>query len=127
MRCVYIKSTLFKKEWEQLEKYYFRGEKNKEKKHTRDEANFYYSKLKDLSDDIFLKTIDNVYKNCKYFPCIAEIREQIPNCQEIVMNEWKDLKYEPLSEEDKEWARGFYKKYCETEKEYHEKLIRNGL
>lgn len=36
-------------------------------------------------------------------------------------------KSEPLSEEDKEWARGFYKKYCDTEKEYYERLKANGL
>lgn len=121
MECVYIKSSLFKKEWEELEKYYFRGEKNKEKKHTREEANFYYSKLKDLSDEIFLQTIDNIYKNCKYFPCIAEIREQIPDEKETKISNWKNIKHEPLDEEDKEWCRKFHKKYCDTEQEISRK------
>lgn len=34
---------------------------------------------------------------------------------------------EPLDEKDKEWARNFYKKYCETEKEYQEKIKNLGL
>lgn len=36
-------------------------------------------------------------------------------------------KAEPLDEADKEWCRGFYKKYCDNEEEYHRKLIKNGL
>lgn len=63
-----MKNTLFKREWEGLEKYY-------KKSHTRDEKNLYYLKLKDLDDDEFLEIIDLIYKNCKFFPNIAEIRE----------------------------------------------------
>ena len=38
--------------------------------------------------------------------------------------EWleKEVKKEPLDEEEKEWARNFYKKYCDTEEEYKEKI-----
>ncbi len=32
-----------------------------------------------------------------------------------------------LNEADKEWARKFYKKYCETADEYEKKIMRNGL
>lgn len=39
----------------------------------------------------------------------------------------EEIKSESLSEEDKEWCRNFYKKYCDTEEEYQERLIRNGL
>lgn len=91
---MYIKNTTFKKEWEQLEKYY-------KKKHTRDEANFYYSMLKDLDDEEFLKTMFNVYNNCKYFPNIAEIREQVPNKKKQIVDKWKDIKAEPINEEER--------------------------
>lgn len=101
---MYIKSTLFKKEWEQLEKYY-------KKKHTREEANFYYSKLKDLSDEVFLKTMDNVYNYCKYFPNIAEIREQVPNEEELKMNKWKLLKGEDMTKEEQKELEEILKKY----------------
>lgn len=115
-----IKSTLFKKEWEQLDKYY-------KKKHTHEEANFYYSNLKDLSDEVFIQTIQNIYNNCKYFPNIAEIREQVPNQQETKMSQWKESKSEPLNEEDKKWCRGFYKKYCDTEEECQRKILEVDL
>lgn len=118
--CVYIKNTLFKKEWEQLEKYY-------KKKHTHDEANFYYSMLKDLSDEDFKQTLKNVYNHCKYFPNIAEIREQVPNKQDAILSNFQNVKYEPLDEEDKEWCRKFYKKYCDSEEEYQKRLKDNGL
>ena len=120
MECVNIKSTLFKKEWEQLENYY-------KKTHTREEANFYYLKLKDLSDEFFIQTIQNVYDHCKYFPNIAEIREQVPNQQETTMKQWESIKSEPLDEQDKEWCRRFYKKYCDTEEEYLRRLKENGV
>lgn len=93
--CVNIKNTLFKKEWEQLEKYY-------KKKHTHDEANFYYLMLKDLTDEEFLKTMYYVYNNCKYFPNIAEIREQVPNRSKLVMEIWDSVKEEPISEEEEQ-------------------------
>ena len=32
-----------------------------------------------------------------------------------------------LTEKDKEWARSYYKKYCDTEEEYHKRLKENGL
>lgn len=111
--CVYINTILFKKEWQQLEKYY-------RKTHTRDEANFYYSKLKDLSDREFEEVIDLVFKKCKYFPGIAEIRELIPRKDKTMeqFSEWENTTKEPLDDEDKEWARNYYKKYCDTEEEY---------
>lgn len=122
-----IKSTLFKKEWEQMEDYFYPRPKDKEKRHTHEEANFYYSQLKDLPDEIFLQTIKNIYNNCKYFPNIAEIREQVPNGQETKMSQWKESKSEPLNEEDKKWCRGFYKKYCDTEEECQRKILEVGL
>lgn len=120
--CVNINIILFKKEWKQLEKYY-------KKSHTRDEANFYYLKLKDLTDREFEKAIDLVFKKCKYFPGIAEIRELIPRKDKIIEQfyEWENNAKEPLDEEEKEWARNFYKKYCDTEEEYKEKLKKIGL
>ena len=38
-----------------------------------------------------------------------------------------EIESEELDEEDKEWARSYYKKYCDTEEEYHERLRENGL
>jgi len=125
---VNIKNILFKQEWKKLENYYYPGEKNKSKReYTRTQANLYYSKLKDLTDDEFILTINNIYNNCKYFPNIAEIREQVPHNMELKMNSWEDLNHEPLDENDKEWCRNFYKKYCDNEEEYRERLVRNGL
>lgn len=120
--CVNINITLFKKEWKQLEKYY-------KKSHTRDEANFYYLKLKDLTDGEFEEVMDLVFKKCKYFPNIAEIRELIPRKDKKItqFSEWENLKKEPLDEEDKKYAREFYKKYCDTEEEYQERIERLGL
>ena len=119
MECVNIKNTLFKEEWEKMENYYYRNSKDKSKKHTRDEANFYYSQLKDISDELFLKTLDNVYNHCKYFPCIAEIREQVPNTldstENIVTPEWilhpEICKSEPLTLEEQKELEEILKKY----------------
>lgn len=123
-----IKNILFKQEWEKLENYYYPGDKNKSKREcTRKQANLYYSKLKDLTDEEFILTIQNIYDNCKYFPNIAEIRKQVPSIQEVAISRWDNIKSKPLDEEDKEWWRCFYKKYCDTEEEYHERLVRNGL
>lgn len=90
-----MKNTLFRNEWKKLENYY-------KKAHTRDESNFYYSKLKDLNDDVFLKAIDSVYKKCKYFPNIAEIREQasFENTQEAKFKEWENVKRQEMSESE---------------------------
>ena len=43
--------------------------------------------------------------------------------------EWldKEVKKEPLDEEDKKYAREFYKKYCDTEEEYQERIERLKL
>ena len=38
-----------------------------------------------------------------------------------------EIESEELDEEDKERARAYYKKYCDTEEEYHERLRDNGL
>lgn len=117
-----INTILFKKEWEQLEKYY-------KKKHTRDDANFYYSKLKDLTDREFEETIDLVFKKCKYFPNIAEIRELLPKKDKTIEqhSEWENATKEPLSKEDEKCAINFYKKYCDTEEEYQERIERLKL
>lgn len=92
-----MKNTLFRNEWNKLEKYY-------KKAHTRDESNFYYSKLKDLSDDDFLAMLDNVYKNCKFFPNIAEFREQVPtnkkNLDEKKWKQWSDIKKVEVSKDE---------------------------
>ncbi len=51
------------------------------------------------------------------------------NEQVGIVPSWIDeeLKAEPLDEEDKEWCRKFYKKYCDNEEEYHKRLKDNGL
>ena len=108
-----IKNTLFKKEWEKLEKYY-------KKTHTREEANFYYLQLNDISDEEFIQTMKNVYNHCKYFPNIAEIREQVPNTlnsstEKIVVPEWmlypEICKSEPLTLEEQKELEEILKKY----------------
>lgn len=49
--------------------------------------------------------------------------------EEVIEPEWfnKKIEQEELSEEDKEWARSYYKKYCDSEEEYHKRLKENGL
>lgn len=101
---MYIKSILFKKEWECLEKYY-------KKKHTHNEANFYYLHLKDLTDEEFKKVMDLVYKKCKYFPNIAEIRELLPSDKEQTMENWTNLKSEPMTKEEEHELEKILSKY----------------
>lgn len=49
--------------------------------------------------------------------------------EEAIEPEWfnEKIEQEELSEEDKEWARSYYKKYCGSEEEYHKRLKENGL
>lgn len=118
---LYINKTLFKKEWKELEKYY-------KKTHTRDEANLYYLKLQDLTDEKFLVVVDLVYKKCRYFPNIAEIRNLLPDQKIQQMKAWENIQTRTdLDEEDKAYARDFYKRYCDTEEEYQEKIKKYGL
>lgn len=39
----------------------------------------------------------------------------------------EDLSGDSLDEEDKEWLRNFYKKYCRTEEQYYQRLKETGL
>jgi hypothetical protein len=59
------------------------------------------------------KTLDN-----KYY---ADTKKIIPT--------WMDekLESEPIDEEDKEWCRGFYEKYCQSEEEYLRRIKEEGL
>ena len=88
---------------------------------------FTTQKLKDLKDREFEEVIDLVFKKCKYFPNIAEIRDLIPKKDKTVeqLSGWESIEKEPLDKEDKEWARKYYKKYCEEE--YQEKIKKLGL
>lgn len=49
--------------------------------------------------------------------------------EEAIEPEWfnEKIEREELSEKDKKYARSYYKKYCDTEEEYHERLRDNGL
>ncbi len=113
-----MKNTLFKREWEGLEKYY-------KKSHTCDEKNLYYLKLKDLDDEVFLETIDLVYKNCKFFPNIAEIREL---AKEISRKpKWlnKEIEKEPITDEERKELEDLLKDLKERE-EITKKELQNA-
>lgn len=115
--CVKINKTIFKKKWEELEKYY-------KKSHTREEANFFYLQIKDLTDAEFTKMVNLTYKNCKYFPNISEFWNMKPDNK---FEDWESIQPESLNEEDKAFVRAFYKKYCNTEEEADRRIKELGL
>ena len=49
--------------------------------------------------------------------------------EEAIEPEWfnEKIEQEELSEKDKKYTRSYYKKYCDTEEEYHKRLKENGL
>lgn len=119
--CV-IKKTIFKKYWEILKR-----NKN-DKTHTEEDMAIYYSLFKDVEDQIFIEAVKEVLLNVPYFPRVDELNECIQHTQQKDKTEkWKEIKVELLTKEDKEWCKNFYKKYCDSEEEYHERLVKNNL
>lgn len=49
--------------------------------------------------------------------------------EEAIEPEWfnEKIEREELSEKDKKYARSYYKKYCDSEEEYHKRLKENEL
>ena len=119
--CV-IKKTIFKKYWEILKR-----NKN-DKTHTEEDMAIYYSLFKDVEDQTFIEAVKEALLNVPYFPRVDELNECIQHTQQKDKTEkWKEIKVELLTKEDKEWCKNFYKKYCDNEKEYHERLVKNNL
>lgn len=87
----------------------------------------WYGKLKIFKASIIAKalTTNGNYRmnNLKEIEeCCSDLAREERWNREIEKN-----KDEQLSEEDKEYARSYYKKYCDSEEEYHKKLKENGL
>lgn len=120
---MYIKKTIFKKYWEILRK-----NKMDLKHNTTEDFMLYYSIFKDETDEVFIEAIKLILKELSYFPRVDEMNTFINKAkQELNLKKFDNSSEEEFTEEDKEWYRGFYKKYCDTEEEYHKKLIKNGL
>ena len=87
----------------------------------------WYEKLKIFKASIIAKALitNGSYRmnNLKEIEeCCSDLAREERWNREIEKN-----KDEQLSEEDKERARAYYKKYCDTEEEYHERLRENRL
>ena len=117
--CVYIKTNIFKEQWERLKRNY------RDKTHTNDDANEYYILLKDLSNEDFENAITESIKEYRYFPNVAEIRNKVPHTEKT-LQEWESTEKEPLDEEDIAYFKEHFKQFCDTEEEYQELLKRNG-
>lgn len=85
----------------------------------------WYENLKKYSSEIIAKALTH-HGNYR-MNNLKEIEDYCSGLQRD--KKWHDElekgKEDPLSEEDKEWARNFYKKYCEEE--YQEKIKKLGL
>lgn len=96
-----------------------------------------YEFLQEIADNYTADEIMNAITYCKEkkSDSLIYLQDALKNKyyqQEKTISEepkWfkEELKAEPLDEEDKERARAYYKKYCDTEEEYHERLRENGL
>ena len=96
-----------------------------------------YEFLQEIADNYTAEEIINAITYCK-----EKKSDSLIYLQDALKNKYYQQKaekeYEPswlnleieseeLDEEDKERARAYYKKYCDTEEEYHERLRENGL
>ena len=81
----------------------------------------WYSVLKQYSKEIFAKALS---RHGKFrMNNLLEIQEECKFLlQEIILEENSKIKPESLDDEDKEWARNFYKRYCDSEEEYYKKI-----
>ena len=96
-----------------------------------------YEFLQEIADNYTAEEIINAITYCKEkkSDSLIYLQDALKNKyyqQEKTISEepkWfkEELKAEPLDAEDKEWARSYYEKYCDTEEEYHERLRDNGL
>ena len=96
-----------------------------------------YEFLQEIADNYTADEIMNAITYCKEkkSDSLIYLQDALKNKyyqQEKTISEepkWfkEELKAEPLDDEDKEWARAYYKKYSDSEEEYHERLRENGL
>ena len=96
-----------------------------------------YEFLQEIADNYTAEEIMNAISYCKEkkSDSLIYLQDALKNKyyqQEKTTSEepkWfkEELKAEPLDEKDKEWARSYYKKYCDTEEEYHKRLKENEL
>lgn len=95
-----------------------------------------YEFLQEIADNYTAEEIMNAITYCKEkkSDSLIYLQNTLKNKyyqQEKIMSEepkWfkEELKAEPLDDEDKEWARTYYKKWCDNEEDYHKKLKANG-
>lgn len=96
-----------------------------------------YEFLQEIADNYTAEEIMNAISYCKEkkSDSLIYLQDTLKNKyyrQEKIMSEepkWfkEELKAVPLDDEDKEWARDYYKKWCDNEGDYHKKLKENGL
>ena len=95
-----------------------------------------YEILQEIADNYSPKEIMLAIEYCKqkktdslFYLQKTLIKKYYQNEKQVELPNWleNEMKSEPLDEEDKKWLRNFYKKYCDTEKDYYEKLRINGL
>ena len=121
--CCYINKTLFKKYWDVLRK------QKLDKTHNATDMSLYYSLFQNESDEVFVEAIKLILKELSYFPKTDEMNYYINQVkEESKLKKLSGTNTTPeLDEEDKAFARGFYKRYCDTEEEYQERLKKYGL
>lgn len=92
--------------------------------------------LQVIADDYSVKEIKQAVAYCKSEKTDSLVYLQKALAEKYYQNtkvgiepKWlnQEFKSEPLDEEDKEWCRKFYKKYCDSEEEYQKRLKDNGL
>jgi len=120
---LYINKTLFKKYWDVLRK------QKLDKTHNANDMSLYYSLFKEESDEVFVEAVKLVLKELSYFPKTDELHNYINRVKkESELQKLEGINTtQELDEEDKAYARDFYKRYCDTEEEYQGKLKKYRL
>lgn len=96
-----------------------------------------YEFLQEIADNYTAEEIINAITYCKEkkSDSLIYLQDALKNkyYQQKVEKEYEpnwlnlEIEQEELSEEDKEWARSYYKKYCDSEEEYHKRLKETRL
>ena len=101
--CV-LNINIFKKYWNYLLLNY-------NKPHTQNLFNLYYSFFKDCSERDFILAVKKCIEKEKYFPNISELFKYLPSEDTDKLNEWKNVKKEEVSEEEKKELEEMFKDF----------------
>lgn len=99
---MYINKITFNKYWQILKRVH------NDKTHTQQDADIYYSVFKDCNENDFSQAIKEAIRKIKYFPKPAEINQFLPKEK---MEDWDDLKKEPMNDAEKEEMEKILEKY----------------